>query len=331
MGLRGSRFLAAVLLLFPQLSHANDSTAELAAGGIVLKQHAALEMRSEDLFISENEVRVSYRFFNPAASDTKVLVAFPMPDIEADGVDFMVAVPTENPENLLDFHTKVDGVEVTARVEQKAIKNGVDQTQRLRELGLPVQPHLSPTSEALDRLPKATQAELLKSQLAVENDFDAGKGWEHHLAPTWTLQTTYFWEQIFPAGRELSVEHRYKPSVGQSAETSISLSSVKGSYARYCPDEQFMKAVRASTKGKGAGHFTEKRISYILKSGANWAAPIGDFRLVIDKGEPNNLISFCGDRVKKISPTQFEIRRKNFRPDRDLHVLILTPLVIANE
>jgi hypothetical protein len=37
---------------------ANDSSAELATGGLVLKKSADIEMRSEDLFISTNEIRV---------------------------------------------------------------------------------------------------------------------------------------------------------------------------------------------------------------------------------------------------------------------------------
>ena len=58
---------------------------------------------------------------------------------------------------------------------------------------------------------------------------------------------------------------------------------------------------------------------------SNWRSPIGDFRLVVDKGKPGNLVSFCEDGVRKISPTQFEVRRKNWRPTRDLHVLIIEP------
>jgi hypothetical protein len=72
--------------------------------------------------------------------------------------------------------------------------------------------------------------------------------------------------------------------------------------------------------------FTETRINYVLKTGANWAGPIGAFRLVVDKGAPQNLVSFCGDSVAKIGPTRFEMRGHDFRPAADLHVLILEPL-----
>ena len=67
----------------------------------------------------------------------------------------------------------------------------------------------------------------------------------------------------------------------------------------------------------------ERRISYILKTGANWSGPIKDFRLVIDKGKPDRLVSFCLDNVKKISPTAFEVRLKDYTPDRDLKILLI--------
>jgi hypothetical protein len=56
---------------------------------------------------------------------------------------------------------------------------------------------------------------------------------------------------------------------------------------------------------------------------ANWARPIGEFRLVVDKGDPANLVSFCADGAKRISPTQYEVRKTSFLPGTDLHILIL--------
>jgi Domain of unknown function (DUF4424) len=45
--------------------------------------------------------------------------------------------------------------------------------------------------------------------------------------------------------------------------------------------------------------------------------------LVVDKGDPQNITSFCAEGVKKINATQFEMRKKNFVPSKDLKVLIL--------
>jgi len=44
---------------------------------------------------------------------------------------------------------------------------------------------------------------------------------------------------------------------------------------------------------------------------------------MIDKGAPENLVSFCGEHVEKSGPTQFRMRVSNFIPMRNLAVLIL--------
>ena len=64
----------------------------------------------------------------------------------------------------------------------------------------------------------------------------------------------------------------------------------------------------------------------MLRTGANWSGPIKEFRLVVDKGDPDNLVSFCGDRPRRISPTQMEVKLTNYTPEGDLSVLILKKL-----
>jgi Domain of unknown function (DUF4424) len=93
----------------------------------------------------------------------------------------------------------------------------------------------------------------------------------------------------------------------------------------YCILDDFLKAVdrlAGADEANKAG-ITERRIAYVLKTGANWAGPIRDFHLVVDKGGPDRVISFCGDGVKKISPTAFEMRASDFTPARDLGILIV--------
>lgn len=315
------------------LAGANDSTAELAAGGLQMTKSPEIEMRSEDLYISAKQVRVRYRFANTSTHDVTVLVAFPMPDITTEGVDDMISIPIQAPGNILGFRTTVDGKPVVAQVEQKVVKDGVDRTAYLQHLGIPLAPHLASTNQFLDRLPQATRDELVRLNLAAINEFDSGKGWEKHWEAAWTLKTTYFWRQTFPAGREINVEHRYTPSVGQSAGTSWGSSyfAHEADYAQrrdhYCIDDAFLAAVnRSKQPGDESAPLTEERIEYILTTGANWKAPIGDFHMVVDKGEAANLVSFCGEGVRKISPTQFEIRHANYTPTRDVSILILKPM-----
>src|SRR5215469_16381464 len=190
-------------------TRANDSSAELATGGLVLTKTTAIEMKSENLSISEKLVHVHYVFENTSGHDATVLVAFPLPDITIEGLDDIISIPVESPTNFLQFSTKVDGKEVNAQVEQKALKNGVDQTAFLRGLGVPLSPQLDSTAAALLKLPLDEQNKLKAMGLAIDDDYDVGKGMEHHLQPTWTLKTTFYWEQAFPAGRPVVVDHQY--------------------------------------------------------------------------------------------------------------------------
>lgn len=323
------------LLAAPAL--ANDSTAELAAGGLVLKTTDSIEMRSEDLFISQKEVVVKYRFQNTSAAPVSTVVAFPMPDI--GGVGFFESdngLPSDDATNLLQFHTLVDGKPVKAQVEQKALVEGVDRTAWLKAHKIPLAAHRPEARDALDRLSAADKAEAERLGLAWVNEYDAGKGWEKHWEPAWVLKTTFYWTQTFPPGQIVNVEHRYIPAVGGSVDTIVGTTSddaefratIEAERKKYCVDQSFLAALRkAKPKGEGSmSGYTEKRIDYVLKTGANWAKPIGDFRLVIDKGSADNLVSFCATGVKKIAPTRFEVMKKNYTPTSDLEILILEPL-----
>lgn len=324
--------LLATTLALPAL--ANDSTAELAAGGLVLTRTDAIEMRSEDLFISEQAVQVRYVFVNTSGKPVTTRVAFPMPDI--GGAEFFysdTSIPNrDDPANLLDFRTTVDGRPVAMAVEQRAVARGVDRTDWLRQHGIPLALHIDGMVTRLDALPRAVKDEALALGLVTPDEYDAGKGWERHLSPAWILKTTFHWEQTFPPGVDVVVEHRYRPAVGGSVGTMIGVPNFQtyedwpAERDRYCIDSSFLAAVERGKTGREYPPYTETRIAYVLKTGGNWAKPIGDFRLVVDKGSAANLVSFCASGVKKIGPTRFEVRKTNWRPENDLWILILKPL-----
>jgi hypothetical protein len=210
------------------------------------------------------------------------------------------------------------------KVERKAVLDGADRTALLASLGLAP----DSGSEALDRLKPEDKARLVRLGLAAPDEFDAGRGWESHLAPTWTVQERWYWEQAFPAGRDLAVVHRYIPGTGGSVDAALALpgfgSSPEGrSMIRdYCVEPAFLAGLERLRR---RGATSEQRFGYILTTGAHWRSPIGRFRLVVDKGAPDNLVSFCANGIRKIAPTQFEMVRTNWRPDRDLKVLIVMP------
>ena len=314
---------------------ANDTSAELATGGLIFVRNENVEMRSEDLTISAKEVNVRYRFFNTSDKPVTVLVAFPMPEIRIDEPDQNIAVPTEDPVNFLAFTTTVNGAPVKTEVEQRVTAAGIDRTQMLRTLGIPLAPHLQETGDALDRLPKDKWDDLIRIGLAEIEEYDAGKGLESHLAPRWTLATTFYWEQTFAAKAETVVEHRYQPSVGMSVQTSLGAPDAATEpwfdeyKQKYCLDKDFLAALdraRRAARSQFGAPYSEQRIDYVLRTGANWSGPIQNFRLVVDKGDADSLVSFCAEGIRRINATQLEVRKNDFTPEGDLSVLILKKL-----
>ncbi|HEV2815877.1 MAG TPA: DUF4424 domain-containing protein [Allosphingosinicella sp.] len=308
----------AALLGLAAAALANDSVAETAAGGLVLRQSRDIDMVSEDLYLSRLEVRVRYVFRNRSARPVRTIVAFPMPDRDLSAEEEGdIAWPA-------DFRTRVDGRAVTMRVERKAMLGAVDHSALLRSLGVPIagrdrDPALY---QALAALPRAAQARLERLGL-----IQGGR-------PQWTVKETWYWEQAFPAGRDLAVEHRYRPGLGGTVMTALGSREVRESdygreaIARYCVDADLVATLERAARRGGSDYpaYAESWLSYVLTTGANWRSPIADFRLVVDKGDPRTLVSFCGQGVRRISPTQFEMRRRNWRPTRDLHVLFLHPI-----
>ena len=52
----------------------------------------------------------------------------------------------------------------------------------------------------------------------------------------------------------------------------------------------------------------------------------GRFRLTLDKGAPENVLSLCAEGVEKTGPTTFVIEKRNYSPEADLNVLIAAPI-----
>jgi hypothetical protein len=315
--------LTLVLVVFtPARVIANDTSAELATGGLIFTKSDNIEMQSEDLFISMNEIRVQYHFYNHTDRDITTQIAFPMPDLPYGVDDFNFVIPTNDPQNILGFTTSVNGRPVGALVERKAFINGLDKTEVLRTLGVPIAPDLT---QKYDYLTQETWDQLVRLGLIQDTPIADG-----YIQPRWTLKTTYYWTQTFPAHQDVVIDHHYLPSVGGVVPMSASellknpsnlqIEKSRGEN-RFCIDQAFLNAMVRSPNILWEQHFIE----YVLVTGANWSGPIKNFRLVVDKGSPENLVSFCGQRVRKVGTTQFELREPDFTPTSNLSVLILSP------
>jgi hypothetical protein len=311
---------------------ANDTSAELAIGGLTFTKNADISIESEELRIALDAVTVRYVFLNRSANPVTLTVAFPLPDINlADASN--AAFPVGNPLNYVGFSTKIDGKPVSFATNQQAFIDNKNVTTTLTQMGIPIFP-VGAEQLKINNLSPDIRTRAVSQGLLVESGTN-DKG-EPLYDATWTLKTSVVRKQSFPPGKPVLVEHRYRTSVGMSFDSLLRQGlrqnknlepEVQRYKSKYCVDDNFLKSVdglRAADK-PAKPRIIERRISYVLTTGANWAGPIKDFRLVVDKGQADRILSFCGQGIKEISATQLELRAVDFTPKQDLEILILGP------
>jgi hypothetical protein len=327
-------FFSSIPLLLSGLagssSLANDSSAELSVGGLVFTRSAEVSLESEELTISPDVVAVRYRFLNQTPKPITLTIAFPLPDIDlSEGENY--SIPNNDPTNFLGFKTRVDGKPVNFSIHQRAFLGTKDISAALRSAGVPLV-LIGPEKNRLSDLPEATRDQLIQQGLLLQNGTD-DQGRQLYEG-AWTVKTAVVRQQTFEPNRPAIVEHRYHTSLGMSFDTVLrkGLRQNKAMAAEieryrkdYCVNDDFL-AMLDKLGGGGEANtakLQERRISYILKTGANWAGPIKDFKLTVNKQKADRLISFCADQIKAISPTLVEFTAKDFTPDKDLKILIL--------
>jgi hypothetical protein len=322
-----------LLGFFAAAGLASSSGTDMRPGGLVFITSKNVVLESEDLLISPEEIRADYRFRNTGERPETVTVAFPMPEL-AGNPTVIPAIPDPHSSNFLAFQVTVDGSVVTPNLQQRAEVAGIDVTEVLKASGLPLEPFSDGTIAKIEALSEEARRAFIRRGLIVVNQVDDGSG-EIKIQPRpyWTLRTTYHWEMTFQPGEETLVTHRFTPSVSRTPrlsfiEDGLFTGRKFDEYVnRYCMSNAFLALVRerieASQGIEGALH--ENRIAYELTSGRNWGAPIERLVLTIDKGGPENLVSFCADGVEQTGPTTFTAVRHNVEPDSDLDILILSP------
>lgn len=312
-------------------AQANDSSATLGAGGLMLTTTADIRMASEDLFISPKQIRIRYEFTNDASKDLDLLVAFPLPDIDAyEFFEEPLGTVTADPLNFVNFQVKQDGRPVTVQMEQRAFFQNKDVTAIVKKAGVPINAVHPKYGQSLDKLPKAQMAALVKAGIAeMEGDY---------LHPRWTARTKFFWKQHFPAGKTIVLEQTYQPVTGQAFFSQYDLKADDKSEddmywkKTYCIDKNTQSTLARMIKARSSkgsndaapGLLVSYATDYILKTANNWKGPIGKFHMTLDKLKPANVLSLCWDGdLKKTGATRFEFTRDNFAPAQDVKLVVI--------
>ncbi|MDP4024855.1 DUF4424 family protein [Methylobacterium sp. NEAU 140] len=298
-------------------ARANDSAAALDAGGLVLVSDPEVELVSEDLRIGVDRISVDYVFRNRSDAPRTLRVAFPLPDIDGDALALSaLSLPFEDRANFVGFTVTVDGAAITPALEERAFLGPREVTDALRRRGLPLNPlRRADLEAALKRLAPADRTALADEGLVTA----AGD----EVLPHWRSTAKFHWEQVFPAGRDLRVSHGYVPVKGNHL-LSAKEAAGRDYRARYCLDDAGVAGIRRLAAAREGGLTRAVEVPYIVTTARNWAGRIGRFTLTVDKGRPDALVSFCRTGVRKTGPTTFVWEARDYRPDADLRVLIVS-------
>lgn len=302
-------------VLFSILADANDSIARVGAGGLELQKTDQIEMTSETLEISPSKIKVTYHFLNTGKTDIKTVVAFPMPAFDSSR---LIDGSRENQRPLDSFQVSVNGTSVKVNKNRVFLIDNVDVTDEFRKIGLSDDQIFDPDFSCLnqwndDGTQSWSENTSCKRSLS-ENQKQAIKNRIAKLGH-WQIKETAYWEQIFPAGRQIEVVHEYEPFVGSGYGT--------GDPKEFCIDESTRRvlAKRSVSPGELPVH---AEVEYILGTGRNWKGPIRKFRLVIHKSDPSQLVSLCfPGKPKRIDPDTIEFIQSDFVPQEKLAITFI--------
>jgi hypothetical protein len=308
---------------------ANDSTASLDAGGLTLTYNPNISMESEDLYLSREEVRVTYHFHNRADHDIATLVAFPLPVIII-GEEGNYDLEGRDPVNVMDFHVTVEGKPVEPSVEIKATRFGADVTDVLKRYDIPLT-MLAPGEGAgsalnarLDDLPQDARQELERYGV-IDWNTTFGAGDKPSANTHWDTHITFYWFQTFPAGRTIEVTHRYKPVPRRFFFAKDDLESSE-TRKLFCMDQDFINTAGAALKQSSQDILAGTELKYVLTTAGNWLGPIQKFGLTVEKPSDKALISLCAKGIKRAGPTTFTLSADDYVPEGDLNILFVEPM-----
>jgi Domain of unknown function (DUF4424) len=309
-------------------AQANDSSAAIAAGGLVLVKNDQVRMVSEVLRIAPRLVQVDYVFENTSRADVTTEVAFPLPDLDQSDAYFKpLNIPLKQSANFVGFQVWIDGQEIEPEMDVRAFGKSGEITDALKRLGLDL---VNPVYSKSDR----RLVEALRHLNAISDVSD------DETVPQWTTKVSFHWLQTFPSGKRVLVRHSYRPVYGNfyipnnDPRTRITKNDQKLG-GQWCFDQSFNAAelrlldrhyeAAVRDKDRNSGNINYENVQYVLKTGANWQGPIGRFELQIDKGG-SDLVSTCpipGVQLLR-APYGFKAVANDYTPVGDLDILFVS-------
>ena len=251
-------------LVAPAAALANDSVAETAAGGLVLRHSRDIDMVSEDLYVSAERgpgpLRLPQpRRARPVTHHRRLPDARPRPRHRDEGE---IAWPARFP------HPRRRPRRSRCRSSAGRCSTGVDHTRPADRARRADRRPRGRSGDATRRSTpcRARGAGPPRRASACAECFSEPATARRSCSPLWTVRETWYWEQVFPAGRDLVVEHRYRPGAGGTVDhrarqppTIARPTDGRAQIARYCIDARLPRRGRPDRPARERDRISDDR------------------------------------------------------------------------
>ncbi len=328
-------FLVLLFLLSSRYVIANEMPIEgFPANGVVVRDERNIQIEREDLYIRSNRIEVSYTFRNVSDKDISSMVAFPIPlhQYRARGdMPWHIDYPIHS-----DFKIEVNGVPQNYEEYTRGLIKGKDYTDTLNRLNISIKDfNQSRWGGPFDRK-FYEQTEAVQKKLTDMGvvEFEEPIEGEQYARPAWSVETTYFWRQVFPARSAVQVKLSYKPnrSYTQNPEQDkVTINRNKSINPRTADLSEILclnDELKKWEKKRKTRMFTSV-VDYTLTTANHWKKPIKEFHLIIEadtRRAHNERVSTCFEhaQLKKITDYRYEATINNFEPKDEIGAYFLS-------
>jgi len=301
----------AILLLAPSVpAFAQDEGRGIgyAIARPVFHLPSGVSVERQEVHISTYAIRLTY-VFKSAAQQT-MHFTFAMPEMPVDAAEDLAALDTDSeaaglaadtqPANYVGLSVSVDGQLLTPGGHGRALLDGKDVTRQLLAAGVPLLSGFDGPGDPIWRqLPPEKQAELRASGLMSED------------TAMWTYQADFVWDAVLTPG-ETRVEVGYDPLANYWSDINLDSfpeMAADGSATKaYCIDAGARRAFLS-----GNPYYDLYTVTHLAPP-EGWRGPAAHYRLEVEKQHPTDMVAFCPQEAKKISPTRFEWTATNYTP-----------------
>jgi len=306
----------------------SETLQELPTNGLVFTAPPGVVLDRQEVVLSTEAILMRYWLTDTAETPTELSIALRLPDLDFSDPDVFYAIPAPDPVNFIGASLRIDNKPIPLSFRQTASLHGKDVIETLKWAKLSLVPVATFQNEVA-AMTLEMREELAKRML-IRPVGTTVEGKPLYF-PAWTVRTELLRKLKLEPGKPVEIALRYVPSIGVTRDTVLrktlrdqkSLATqVREKRRAYCIDDTFLSGVDALS-GPAEAKLVERRMRVQLRPEGETDLPVRYLRMIVDKGKPQRIASFCSENMRRISATVYEAELKDTLPKPVFDILIV--------